>query len=123
MYNREGPVGKTPAEKAVDPPRQEIAGHTAERAEPRDKKDNLHRSASFRQWPDTKSQSNDYVVGFIRVSSTYLQCTPSSPLPRRLVLILIATRYESLLMQISNLRNIIQQIFSSGERQRPARTR
>ena len=43
---------------------------------------------------DTKSQSNDYVVGIVEGSSTYYSCTPTSPSPCRLVLILIATRYE-----------------------------
>jgi hypothetical protein len=43
---------------------------------------------------NTKSQSNDYVVGFVDASSTYYSCTPASSSPRRLVLILIATWYK-----------------------------
>ncbi len=45
---------------------------------------------------NTKLQSNDYVVGIVEGSSTYYSCTPASPSPRRLVLILIATRYLKL---------------------------
>src|ERR1035441_9070908 len=47
---------------------------------------------------NTKSQSNDYVVGFVGDSSTYCSCTPATPPSRRLVLILIATWYKSLML-------------------------